>query len=260
MDLAGRHLRELQRSHGIEELAAVVAGIPGPVDRDTGLVCSATILSSWVGLDPARELSRRVGAPVHVDNDAALGAYGELTRGAGQGLRDFIYIKASHGIGAGLIINGQPYHGFSGVAGEIGHTVLAGRTELCRCGNTGCLEAVVSITTVLDQILHTHPGLNIDDISLADLDDAVSLRVLENAGRWLGIVLAVLTNFLNPAALIVGGELGQAGESLLGSVRAGILQHAQPAATAALVVTPAALGTRAELVGALQVASTKLRV
>jgi len=260
MDLAGEHMRELQRSHGIRDLAAVVAGIPGPVDCDTGLVCSATILSSWVGLDPAQELSRRIGAPVHVENDAALGAYGELTRGAGQGLRDFIYVKASHGIGAGLIIDGRPYHGASGVAGEIGHTALAGRTELCRCGNTGCLEAVVSIKTVLDQILHTHPGLSLDEISLADLEDAVSMRVLENAGRWLGIVLAGLTNFLNPAALIVGGELGAAGESLLAPVRAAILQHAQPAESAALIVTPAALGTRAEVVGALQVASTRVKV
>jgi predicted NBD/HSP70 family sugar kinase len=254
MDLAGRHMRELQRAHGIEHLTSVVAGIPGPVDRETGLVCSATILSSWVGLDPAQELSQRIGAPVHVENDAALGAYGELMRGSGEGFRDFLYVKAAHGIGAGLILNGAPYHGYSGVAGEIGHTTLAGRTDLCRCGNTGCLEAVVSIATVLEQIRHTHPGMNLDDVSLADLDDAVSLRILENAGRWLGIVLAVTVNLINPAAIIVGGDLGDAGESLLGAVRTAITQFSQPAAVAGLVIAPAALGTRAELVGALQLA------
>jgi len=252
MDAAAARLRALQDAHGVSSLTVVVAGIPGPVDNTTGLVRSPTILSGWVGMDPADELSRRLGARVCIQNDAALGAYGELTRGAGRSHRDFLYVKASHGVGAGLVINGSPYSGATGLAGEIGHTPLAGRTELCRCGRRGCLEAVVSVQAVVDQVLHTHPGLSRDDLVLEELDDPVTGRILEDAGRTLGRVLADLVNLFNPTAVIIGGELGASRPALIGGVHASIERYAQPATAAALVVVAAELGVRAELVGALQ--------
>lgn len=95
---------------------------------------------------------------VHAENDAFLGAYGELRHGAGRGLEEFLYVKVSHGIGACPVINGRPYHGATGIAGEIGHTRLTAESELCRCGQRGCLEAVVSIDTVRQQVAHSHPG------------------------------------------------------------------------------------------------------
>ena len=107
MDLASDHLERLRTTHGVGQLASVVAGIPGPVDGVTGLVCSPTILSSWVGVAPARELEARLGVPVRAENDALLGAFGELHSGAGQHHQDFLYVKASHGVGAGLVIGGR---------------------------------------------------------------------------------------------------------------------------------------------------------
>jgi len=83
-----------------------------------------------------------------VNNDAEMGAHGERRFGAARGCRDFIYVKASHGIGAALVLNGEVYRGATGAAGEIGHVQLAGARGLCRCGNLGCLETVVSITEV----------------------------------------------------------------------------------------------------------------
>lgn len=254
LDAAAEQLGQLQRAHDVAELAAVVAGIPGPVDKATGIVCSPTILSGWVGLDPARELRDRLGTPVHIENDATLGALGEYTRGAGRSHPDLVYVKASGGIGAGLVINGVSYTGATGLAGEIGHTLIPGRSEMCRCGRRGCLEAVISVTSVREQILHAHPGAS-PEAAIAEAGDPVTGRILDEAGRTLGRTLADLCNLVNPSAVIIGGELGASGPSLVQGVSASINRYAQPETAASLVVVPAQLGVRSELVGALQLAS-----
>jgi len=256
MDAAADLLAGMRQEHGVTSLSAVVAGIPGPVDVRTGEVRSPTILSGWVGMSPARELEQRLGTPVQVENDALLGALGEARCGAGQPFDDFLYVKASHGIGAGVIIGRRPFRGSSGLAGEIGHTHLPGRTELCRCGNRGCLEAVVSVQPLKDQIAHTRPGVDPSTIELGSLDDPIATRILDEAGRLIGGVLGEFCNLLNPAALIIGGELGSSGRALVDGIEASVKRHAQPATAESLQVLPASLGTRAELMGALQRATT----
>lgn len=255
MDLAAKMLAALRDRHAVADLSRVVAGIPGPLGRPDGLVRSPTILSGWVGLTPADELTRRLGVPVLVENDAVLGALGELYRGAGRQFDNFLYVKASHGIGAGIIIGGRPYRGATGLAGEIGHTNLPGHTELCRCGSRGCLEAVVSVRTLRERIAHTRPGTRADDVDLSEAHDPIAARVLSEAGRTLGRVLADVCNLLNPNAVILGGELSKTDGPFIGGIRESIRIHAQPAIADALVVLPAALNTRAELTGALQLAA-----
>jgi predicted NBD/HSP70 family sugar kinase len=259
LDEAARLLRELCRQNDVGQLACVVAGVPGPIEESTGLVCSTTTLSNWAGMSPARELEDRLGVPALVGNDASVGAVGELHHGSGRGHRDFLYIKASHGIGAGLVVNGRLYQGGTGFAGEIGHIIIAGRPELCRCGNRGCLEAVVSVPSVREQLSHTHPHLDPDSIDLADLDDPISSRILNEAGRSLGSVLAGLCDLFNPTLLIIGGELGSSGKPLIDGVRASVNRFAQPATSSAIQVLPAGLGRRAELVGAAQLAGALAR-
>ncbi|MFZ0529583.1 MAG: ROK family transcriptional regulator [Propionicimonas sp.] len=254
LEQAAQQLLRLCERHGISSLAGVAAGVPGPIDKHNGLVCSTTTLSNWAGINPAAELERLLSVPAEVRNDASLGALGELHRGAGQQHRDFLYIKASHGIGAGLVADGKLYQGGSGFAGEIGHTIIAGRPELCRCGNRGCLEAVVSVPSVEEQLTHTHPHLDRGSIDLARLDDPISARVLNEAGRTLGTVLANFCDLINPTALIIGGGLGASGRPLIDGVRASVNRFAQPAVASAVVVLPAALGQRAELIGALLLA------
>jgi predicted NBD/HSP70 family sugar kinase len=226
MDVAARMVSELTSAHGVDVLSGVVAGVPGPVDIGSGLVCSPTILSGWVGLVPARELTDRLGCPVHVENDAILGAIGVAV--SEPDLANFLYVKASHGIGAGVVINGQPYRGVTGLAGEIGHTNLAGYTQLCRCGNRGCLEAVISAGSLLEQIAHTRPGKESRDLDLDAFDDPIAKRVLTNAGRLLGTVLADHVNLLNPRAVVVGGELGRADGAFICGIREAIDPPPQP--------------------------------
>ncbi len=115
-------LREAGAAH--RQVIGVGVGLPGPLDRATGMVGDSTLLPGWVGMRAAEELEQRLGLPVAADNDANLGALAECRLGAGQGCSEVAYIKASYGIGAGLVLGGRLYAGAAGTAGEIGHTPI----------------------------------------------------------------------------------------------------------------------------------------
>lgn len=239
---------------------AIAAGIPGPLDPHTGALRPPAILSAWAGRDSGQELASRFGRPVEVANDADLGALGELRFGAARGRQDFVYVKASHGVGAGLVLGGRIYRGAAGIAGEIGHTSLPDASEWCRCGNRGCLETVVSLTQLQRRLAHTGitPSPGDASWSLTRLrGNALAIRVITDAGRILGRALADLCNCLNPEAVILGGEIGTAGPPLVAGVRESIDRYSQPAAAEAVEVCTAALGARSELLGAVALASDR---
>jgi predicted NBD/HSP70 family sugar kinase len=267
LDAAAELTRQcVQRSgHTMEDVLGIAAGIPGPLDIRTQVVRSPTILSDWVGLAPAAELGNRLGHTVSIGNDADMGARGEQAYGAGRGLDDFLYIKASHGIGAGLVLGGRTYPGSTGIAGEIGHTQIPDATNWCRCGSRGCLETVVSITTVRRQLAHvlaTHET-TLDENAVPPLarlsDNPAAARVLTEAGRTVGRVLADLVNCLNPSAVILGGELGAAGESYATGIRESITRYAQPASAQAAGVLTGHLEAEAEIRGAIATAIAAAR-
>ena len=239
------------------QVLCVAAGVPGPLDRDRKVVSSPTILRSWIDLPAADELSRRLGLPVIIDNDADMGALGEKRYGAGRDYDDFLYIDASHGIGAGIVINGHTYRGARGLAGEIGHTQLPGALNRCRCGNQGCLESVISVPEVRRQLAHTHLG-SVDGTAQPPLTevaaDPVGARVLADAGRIIGRVVADGCNWINPEAIILGGELGASGPPFAEGFRESVDRYAQPATAAAVAVHTAALGPRSVLMGAIAAA------
>jgi len=245
-----------QTGIGMPDIRAIAAGVPAPLDIRTNRIHSASVLTGWVGLDPAQELSNRLGRPVLIGNDADLGAVGELRFGVAKGARDFLYVKASEGIGAGLVLRGSVYHGATGAAGEIGHTRLGEQGAWCRCGNRGCLETVVSSTLVRQLMSELGiPRGHDDTFPLADAArHPVTGRFIAEAGRTLGRVLADLCNCLNPGMIVLGGELGTAGEPLADGVRESINRFAQPCTAAAVEVKVAALGLRSELLGAVSLA------
>ncbi|WP_029136217.1 ROK family transcriptional regulator [Nakamurella lactea] len=237
----------------IERVLAAAAGIPGPLDSTPQRnVMSPTILSSWVDLSPELELERRIGLPVQVDNDANLGALGELRFGVGGRLGDFLYVKASHGVGSSLVLSGRPYRGATGIAGEIGHTQIPGLTQWCRCGNHGCLETEASIDVVRDKLSRIRPELA--EPAVAQSDPA-GRRILSGAGRTIGRVIADLCNCLNPAGVIIGGELSEYGDPVMDGIRESIDRFAQPAVSDAVTVVRAETGSDAELLGALAMAT-----
>lgn len=263
LDTAARLVHRLLADAPTEpsDLLAVAAGIPGPLDLHSNRVRSPTILSSWVDLAPDAELARRIGRPVDVCNDADMGARGELRFGAARGCRDFIYVKASHGIGAGLVFGGETYRGAVGVTGEIGHTQVSAAGNWCRCGNRGCLETVVSITEIRRQLAEARVDAAGDGaVPLTAISgDPVVARLLAEAGRTLGRVLADLCNCLNPEAIVLGGELGAVGEPFARGVRESIDRSAQPAVADAVDIRTAELGLRSELLGAVATAARAAR-
>jgi glucokinase-like ROK family protein len=255
LDLAANMVAEAleEAGLGIDRVVGAGMGLPGPIDRRTGRVGSSVILPAWSGLDAAEQLSRRLGVPVDVDNDANLGALAEFTSGAARGVDDVIYVKVSSGIGAGIILGGRLHRGVTGNAGEIGHVEVRPDGVVCRCGNRGCLETVASGTALLGVLRPVHgDALTLASmLELAAAGDPGTLRVIHDAGRAIGQALADLCNSLNPAAIVVGGDLSAAGTPLLDGIRDAVDRHAQPGAAEAVRVMRSVLGERAEVLGAL---------
>jgi len=229
------------------------AGIAGPIDAATGTVGNSTILPGWVGIDVAGELERRLGLPVHVDNDANLGALAESLLGAGRDASEIVYLMLSSGIGAGLILGGRLYRGAGGTAGEIGHVLVDEQGPMCRCGNRGCLETYAGAGALLDLLRRSHgEDLTVERmIALARDGDLACRRVLADAGRTVGIAVAALCNQFNPELVVAGGNLAAAGDLLLDPMREALRRYAIPAAAGDARIVRGALGDRAELLGAL---------
>ena len=240
-------------------VARVVAGLPGPVDRG-GRLRSSTIAASWWEVPAAERIGQALGVAadvVDVENDAQLGARGEFGEGAGAGCEDGVYVKASHGLGAGLVLHGGLYRGAEGLTGEIGHAVVQPDGELCRCGGRGCLETVVSVERVRERIRFVVGGEEPVDLAAVAHHAAVR-RIVSDAGRALGRALADVCNLLNPQVIVLGGELAAAGDALLDGVSESIGRYGQPAVADTRVVL-GALGPDAELAGAVRLAAERAR-
>ncbi len=246
---------------GRDEVIALGVGLPGPV-HSSGELGDSTILPGWVGVRAADALEGALGMPVSVDNDANLGALSESKWGAGAGVGDLVYLKASTGIGAGLIINGRLFRGAGQTAGEIGHTVIDPGGPVCRCGNRGCLEMYAGSSAILAALRQTHP--DVADLAAvvrsAEDGDPGCRRVVADAGQAIGSALATLCNIVNPARVIVGGTLGEAGDLLLEPMRASLRAGTIRSAAEDAQVVGASLGADAELMGAVALALERAEI
>ena len=234
-------------------------GLPGPIDRDDAASCTrSAILPGWVGLDPAAEMEERLGLPVHLDNDANVGALGESTFGVGRGQPTSWPTCACRRASApGLVINGRPFRGARGIAGEIGHVLVDPQGPICRCGNRGCLETFVAGPALCELLRRSHGPLTVRAAAARwpQEGDAGCQRVIADAGRVVGRAVADLCNYLNPDLVVVGGELSAPpATSLLEPMREAVGRFAIPAAAEDVEIVAGTLGDRAELLGALALA------
>ena len=250
---AGRMLTRLSGGKG--SLRHVGLGLPAPVTDE--VIRSAAIFPGWEGVNARAAAEDTFGAPVHVENDANLGALAEHRRGVARGTSSSVFVKISSGVGAGIIIGNELFHGAGGTAGEIGHLTLDDQGPLCRCGSRGCLEAYTSTENVLAMLSGQLPGATLDDVVAAGREGNVSAqRALEDAGLHLGWGLASIVNLLNPEVVVVGGDMARAGELLLESARIGLRRHALDS-VALTPVLASELGERASLVGAVLLAAER---
>jgi predicted NBD/HSP70 family sugar kinase len=221
-----RLIRELAEQTGLNEdhIVSIGLGIPAAVDPRTAMVTQVASSLDWdLSGDPkARFQDHFPGVPVVVDNEANLAAYGEYLYGAGRGTETMLFVKASVGIGAGLIVAGLVYRGRHGLAGEIGHLTMDPQGTVCRCGNRGCLETIVGGARLVDQVRQAYAGYRTDlptslesMIERAKGGDPVCRRVLQDAARNIGLALARVSNLINPEKMVLGGELGRAADLLV---------------------------------------------
>jgi predicted NBD/HSP70 family sugar kinase len=234
------------------DVVGVGAGIPGPIDHRTGSVAQGAILPEWVGFNLLSHLEDVLQLPVYIDNDANLGALSEVTWGPHSSVSNLVFVKIGSGIGAGLILNGQPFYGHVGVTGEIGHATIVEHGLVCRCGNRGCLETVASTTTMVELLSRgeKEPITPDDIVRRALAHDPATLRVIDDAGLAVGRSLGNVANLINPEVIVVGGPLAELGDILLEPIRRGLMRHAVPLIGQSTTVTMSALGSRAEVLGA----------
>ncbi|TNF38213.1 MAG: ROK family transcriptional regulator [Deltaproteobacteria bacterium] len=220
-----------RRPEASGDLLGLGIAVPSPVDALTPDRLSPRLLPAWAEVRLAAQLHHRIGVRVFMDNDANCGALAEAQIGAGVDVPDFTYIKVATGVGAGHIVQRQPYRGFSGIAGEIGHTTVDPNGRPCRCGLRGCLEAEIGSGAIVEKAseaiaagrvsaLAELPSLTLADIVAAGHDgDTLAIELIAEAGNHLAVGVANLLNLMNPARVIIGGRLAAAGDLLLGPLR-----------------------------------------
>jgi len=255
LDMSADLIAKMLRGTRVEKrkVLGVGLGVPGPIDHRNGLVTPSSISNSWLGFRVADYLANRTSLPVRLDNNATLGALAEATWGTMRNYHDALYVKVSSGVGAGILASGQICRGVSGIAGEIGHITVAESGPMCRCGNRGCLEAYIGLPAQLALLRPIFgPNFTAKDLELLAHDgDPRCLRVLADVGRHLGSVLANICNALNPAVIVLGGELAALFEFVADEVRNTIARQALDLVARSVQVLPGTLGERAEALGAV---------
>ncbi|HEV7898535.1 MAG TPA: ROK family protein [Planosporangium sp.] len=256
-----------ERPDAANTLWGIGIGVPGPVEFATGRPIAPPIMPGWDDYPVRDRLASRYRVSTWVDNEVNTMALGEFRAGLAKDVDDVVYVKIGTGIGAGLISGGRLHRGGQGCAGDVGHVAVGDDTDVvCRCGNVGCLEALAGGAALaregtraaqegrsgyLAEVLASGQPITGSDISTAARHgDQVSVGLLARSGRLIGDMLATVVNFYNPSLIVIGGQVANAGDVLLASIRQVVYRRSLPLATRDLRIVHSALGDRAGLMGA----------
>ena len=240
-----------QVAAGHDAVLGIGIGLPGPVEFAEGRPVSPPIMPGWDGYDVRGHFGMRFGLPVLVDNDVNIMALGEHWL-MPDPVDDLLFVKVGTGIGSGLILGGRLHRGAQGAAGDIGHIPVAGSEAVCRCGNVGCVEASAGGGALARELaaLGKATRNSRDVIRLARAGDNDAVQAVRRAGRLLGRIIAAAVNLLNPAVILIGGDVADSGDQLLAGVREVVYQRSTALATNGLIIRSAAAGDRAGVIGA----------
>lgn len=250
LDLAG-----LQR----EDISGIGVSCGGPLDTKTGIIYSPPNLPGWDALPLKELIEAEFHIPTVIENDANASALAEAKFGGGRGYDYLLYITMSTGIGGGIVVNGEIYHGANDSAGEVGHQILLPDGPRCGCGKYGCLEALCSgpsIARRAQEAVTKRPHTKI--LTLADghinrvrsehvlqaasKGDALAIALIEETAYYMGWGIANLVNILNPQIVLLGTIAVAAGNLLLEPIRRTVAEMAMQRPAEAVKIMPAELG------------------
>ncbi len=226
---------ELMSEHDVSSIGISAAGF---VSSDRRTMLATPNIAGWNGVKIDAELEALIGTPVVIENDANAAAWGEARFGAGIGEDHLMLLTVGTGIGGGIVVDGSLYRGAFGVAAEFGHLRVVPEGHLCGCGARGCFEQYASGNALLrhareaisaaPELAHnllsrgdgTVEGMSGKHITDAARDgDSVALAAFNTTAQWLGAGIASLSAILDPACVIIGGGVIDAGEILLAPTR-----------------------------------------
>jgi glucokinase len=252
-----------------KEIAGVGIGSPGPLNTKTGVVLLTPNLG-WVNMPLRDRVAAGLGLPATLDNDANCAIFGEWWRGAARGAEYVVGLTVGTGIGGGIVLQGDVYHGASDIAGEIGHMTIDSTGRRCKCGNYGCLEAYASgpaiaaravegIEAGVETALPDYVGGNLKLITAqvvyeaAHDGDDYALEVVRDTAKFLGAGVASIINIFNPQVVVICGGVTLAGDKLFIPLRSEVNRRAFKPAVEVCRILPGELTGTAGVWGAAAV-------
>jgi predicted NBD/HSP70 family sugar kinase len=263
--LAERIDEHIRRSGiGKDRIVGIGIGMPGFVDSKKGLNYSFLTAGET---SITQYIKDKVGVPAFIENDSSLIALAELKFGAARNKKSAMVVNLGWGIGLGLILNGELFHGYNGFAGEFSHLPLFSNNKLCSCGKMGCLETEASLVVVVEKALE---GIrngrvtmikeeqltdNLDEASYAVIHaagkgDKFAVELLSESGYNIGRGVAILIHLLNPETIVLGGRGASAGKIWRTPIQQALNEHCIPRLAVNTEIEISTLGYDAELIGA----------
>ena len=252
------------------EIAGVGVSTPGPLDSEAGTIIAISTLPGWEEFPIVAKLAGEFGLPVVLENDGIAAANGEWMFGAARDLQHFVYVTVSTGIGGGVVVDGRLLRGRRGMAGHVGHMIIAPEGPRCSCGALGCCEALASgsalarsgreaVSAQPSSLLAQPPADAItarDIVAAARQGDSFALTLLEREAAWLGIGFSNLAHLYSPQAIVMGGGVSQAFDLLHENIAGAFRRSAMPPFRDTRIVA-AKLGDNAGLAGAAALVWTR---
>ena len=260
----------------ISGISAIGIGAPGISNPEAGILFTSPNLPGWRNVLLRDIIQNKLGIKAFLINDANAAALGEFYFGAARGVRNFIYITLSTGIGGGIVIDGKIYIGAIGAAGEVGHMTIDDDGPICNCGNKGCWEMLASGTALAKEARHRiKEGVktsileyvegDVENVtaqviqSAAEQGDSLARELIARTGYYVGVGLANLINIFNPELIVIGGGLSNIGDMLLKPAFKTAGERAYKEAFQAVRFASAELGRNSGVLGAAVFALQEMR-
>ena len=242
-------------------------GIPGAIVLDRGIVSQSPNLPGWEDFDIRSRLNEGLRMPIFIENDANAFSLGEGWLGAARGVKEFCCLTLGTGVGGGIVLNGDIWHGAEGKAGEIGHMVIDVNGPPCQCGSRGCLEVFASgnavrrmaieairrneNTDLVERCGGAFEAITSKTVYESALDgDPLSREIFQRMGMYLGVGLANLVNLLNVKLMVIGGRVSEAWDFFIDPARGEIEKRALGSMGKGMRIERAKCGDDAGILGA----------